>query len=42
VDELRARPFDRMVAHTGFIMVARKVQRQRPAAAAPEKAADPT
>ncbi len=42
VDELRARPFDRMVAHTGFIMVARKVQRQRPAAAAPEKGADPT
>lgn len=31
IDELRARPFDRMVAHTGFIMVARKVHRNRPA-----------
>ncbi|MCU0573719.1 MAG: tRNA (adenine-N1)-methyltransferase [Syntrophobacteraceae bacterium] len=30
IDELRARPFDRMVAHTGFIMVARKVRRNRP------------
>lgn len=29
IDELRARPFDRMVAHTGFIMVARKVGRNR-------------
>ena len=25
VDQLRARPFDRMVAHTGFITVAKRV-----------------
>ena len=29
VDQLRARPFDRMVAHTGFITVAKRVSAER-------------
>ncbi len=40
IDELRARPFDRMVAHTGFIMVARKVHHSRPPAPPPIGAAE--
>jgi tRNA (adenine57-N1/adenine58-N1)-methyltransferase len=29
IDQLRARPFDRMVAHTGFITVAKRVSATR-------------
>ncbi len=29
IDQLRARPFDRMVAHTGFITVAKRVSAAR-------------
>jgi tRNA (adenine57-N1/adenine58-N1)-methyltransferase len=29
IDQLRARPFDRMVAHTGFITVAKRVSAER-------------
>jgi len=36
VDRLRARPFDRMVAHTGFITVAKRVSTERGDAGEPE------
>jgi tRNA (adenine57-N1/adenine58-N1)-methyltransferase len=29
IDQLRARPFERMVAHTGFITVAKRVSAER-------------
>jgi tRNA (adenine57-N1/adenine58-N1)-methyltransferase len=32
IDELRARPVDRMIAHTGFLTVAKKAWRLPPAA----------
>ncbi|MGA2401623.1 MAG: hypothetical protein ABSG91_07930, partial [Syntrophobacteraceae bacterium] len=43
IDQLRARPFDRMVAHTGFITVAKRVSAARgePLESGAEKGEDP-
>ena len=43
IDQLRARPFDRMVAHTGFITVAKRVSAERgePLESGPDYGEDP-